>query len=261
MGRLCRTGARKGRKFQAGLRDGLSRATTASSSALAAFELGLKGEGNMENLLILGVVIVGIIVVVAGLAFAVAKFYRTVEQGRALIINKIKREPIVTFTGSIVVPIIHRAEMMDISVKTIEIDRKGKEGLICKDNIRADIKVTSSAVLFTFTKKKSFPAPLRQGAKSDQPCWHHLCIVDDHHITSPQNLREITNVRMIDRLTGSIDQHQSRIRSIRESFLSDEFSRQIIVVPAEFITNIFGASHTLRQCSERRMKLIGWTRP
>jgi uncharacterized membrane protein YqiK len=41
-----------------------------------------------------------------------------------------------------VYPIIHRAEVMDISVKTIEIDRRGKEGLICKDNIRADIKVT-----------------------------------------------------------------------------------------------------------------------
>jgi uncharacterized membrane protein YqiK len=37
---------------------------------------------------------------------------------------------------------MHRAEVMDISVKTIEIDRRGKEGLICKDNIRADIKVT-----------------------------------------------------------------------------------------------------------------------
>jgi uncharacterized membrane protein YqiK len=31
---------------------------------------------------------------------------------------------------------------MDISLKTVEIDRRGKEGLICKDNIRADIKVT-----------------------------------------------------------------------------------------------------------------------
>ncbi|HED33443.1 MAG TPA: hypothetical protein ENJ08_04385, partial [Gammaproteobacteria bacterium] len=27
------------------------------------------------------------------------------------------------------------------SLKTIEIDRRGKDGLICKDNIRADIKV------------------------------------------------------------------------------------------------------------------------
>jgi uncharacterized membrane protein YqiK len=38
--------------------------------------------------------------------------------------------------------IVARAEVMDISVKTIEIDRRGKEGLICRDNIRADIKVT-----------------------------------------------------------------------------------------------------------------------
>ena len=30
---------------------------------------------------------------------------------------------------------------MDISVKRIEIDRTGKNGLICKDNMRADIKV------------------------------------------------------------------------------------------------------------------------
>ena len=48
----------------------------------------------------------------------------------------------VTFTGKIVLPVVHRAEMMDISVKTIEIDRSGHEGLICKDNIRADIRIT-----------------------------------------------------------------------------------------------------------------------
>jgi uncharacterized membrane protein YqiK len=48
----------------------------------------------------------------------------------------------VTFTGALVMPVIHRAEIMDISLKTIEIDRRGKEGLICQDNIRADIKVT-----------------------------------------------------------------------------------------------------------------------
>ena len=40
-----------------------------------------------------------------------------------------------------VIPVIHKAEIMDTSVKTIEIDRRGKEGLICQDNIRADIKV------------------------------------------------------------------------------------------------------------------------
>lgn len=70
-----------------------------------------------------------------------AKFYRKVEQGYALIVNTLRAEPDVTFTGRMVYPIIHKAELMDISVKTIEIDRSGQQGLICKDNIRADIKV------------------------------------------------------------------------------------------------------------------------
>jgi uncharacterized membrane protein YqiK len=80
--------------------------------------------------------------IVFGGALMVMKFYRKVEQGKALIVNTLKSEPEVTFTGKIVIPIIHKSEVMDISVKTIEIDRRGKEGLICQDNIRADIKVT-----------------------------------------------------------------------------------------------------------------------
>lgn len=72
----------------------------------------------------------------------IAKFYRQVDQGKALIVNTMGKEPIVTFTGRTVVPVINRAEVMDISVKTIEIARTGKDGLICADNIRADIKVT-----------------------------------------------------------------------------------------------------------------------
>ena len=85
---------------------------------------------------------IGFIIFFAFIAAMWAKFYRKVEQGKALIVNKMRAEPDVTFTGSVVYPIFHKAEIMDISVKTIEIDRRGKEGLICKDNIRADIKVT-----------------------------------------------------------------------------------------------------------------------
>ncbi|MEZ4390703.1 MAG: hypothetical protein R3A48_06365 [Polyangiales bacterium] len=88
------------------------------------------------------VVAVALALVVIGVLTLLARFYRQVDQGKALIVNTLKAEPLVTFTGAIVYPIIHRAEVMDISVKTIEIDRRGKEGLICKDNIRADIKVT-----------------------------------------------------------------------------------------------------------------------
>ena len=65
------------------------------------------------------------------------------EQGKALIRTRVgEKEPQVFFTGAWVWPVIHKLEFMDISVKTIEIDRSGSDGLICRDNIRADIKVT-----------------------------------------------------------------------------------------------------------------------
>src|SRR5215510_4629650 len=82
------------------------------------------------------------IIICFGIFVSVAKFYRQVDQGKVLIVNTMKVEPTVTFTGAVVLPIVHRAEVMDISLKTVEIDRRGKEGLICQDNIRADIKVT-----------------------------------------------------------------------------------------------------------------------
>lgn len=92
----------------------------------------------MEMLLIA----TGILTVfILGMFAMFAKFYHKVEQGYAMIVNTLRSEPDVTFTGRMVYPIIHIRELMEISLKTIEIDRSGKEGLICKDNIRADIKV------------------------------------------------------------------------------------------------------------------------
>jgi uncharacterized membrane protein YqiK len=76
-----------------------------------------------------------------GMATLFVRLYRKVEQGKALIVSTLK-DVDVTFTGRVVLPVVHKAEVMDISVKTIEIDRSGKDGLICQDNIRADIKVT-----------------------------------------------------------------------------------------------------------------------
>jgi uncharacterized membrane protein YqiK len=89
----------------------------------------------------LGVLLAVILIVVLGVIFVITRLFRKVEQGRALIISKVKRVD-VTFTGAVVLPIIHKAEFMDISVKTIDIERTGHEGLICQDNIRADIRIT-----------------------------------------------------------------------------------------------------------------------
>ncbi|MEI5525657.1 flotillin family protein [Streptomyces brasiliscabiei] len=85
---------------------------------------------------------IGALVAVCLLAvLVVARLFRKVEQGKALIVSKMRKVD-VTFTGQVVLPVLHKAEVMDISVKTIEITRAGREGLICQDNIRADIRIS-----------------------------------------------------------------------------------------------------------------------
>jgi len=66
--------------------------------------------------------------------------YKKVDQGQALVRNGVGGTH-VTFSGMVVIPAFHVLEIMDISVKRVEIDRHGPTGLICKDNLRADIKV------------------------------------------------------------------------------------------------------------------------
>lgn len=96
----------------------------------------------MNDVVVLWIsVAVGIFVVFMGIILMLARLYKKVEQGRAMIINKMGNEPVVTFTGGVVIPVFHKMEIMDISLKTIEVDRSGSDGLICNDNIRADIKV------------------------------------------------------------------------------------------------------------------------
>src|SRR5215813_6485881 len=91
----------------------------------------------------LALVLIGIgAILVLGVLVLVARTWRQVDQGYAMIVNKMGKEPKVTFTGAIVLPIVNRMEIMDLSVKTIHVARRGKDGLICMDNIRADINVT-----------------------------------------------------------------------------------------------------------------------
>ncbi|WP_321350903.1 flotillin family protein [Halopseudomonas oceani] len=68
-------------------------------------------------------------------------FYIKVPQGTALIVNDMSSTPKVHFTGALVYPVIYKKEFMKISLLTLEVDRRGKDGLICQDNLRADITV------------------------------------------------------------------------------------------------------------------------
>jgi len=87
--------------------------------------------------------IAGIIVAVVasvGLIFWILSMYKKTVQG-IVILRTGYGGTKVFFNAGIVIPIIHRMESMDISVKKLEIAREGKAGLICKDNMRADIQV------------------------------------------------------------------------------------------------------------------------
>ncbi|HRZ99373.1 MAG TPA: flotillin family protein, partial [Candidatus Paceibacterota bacterium] len=91
------------------------------------------------NVLITFLALIGA-VVAAGIAVLVVRCYRKVEQGQALVRTG-QGGTKVAFSGMLVFPVIHKAEYINISVHRIEIDRRGTAGLICKDNLRADITV------------------------------------------------------------------------------------------------------------------------
>ncbi|MBA9047049.1 MULTISPECIES: flotillin family protein [Streptomyces] len=88
----------------------------------------------------LGVLVAACVIIAVLLLLGFSRLYRKVDQSQALIVSKTRRVD-VSFTGQVVLPILHKAEVMDISVKTIEISRSGRDGLICRDNIRADIRI------------------------------------------------------------------------------------------------------------------------
>lgn len=94
----------------------------------------------LSEILTLGFVVLAVILV--GTFFLLATCYKKVEQGTAIIRNGVGGTK-VSFVGMLVIPVLHRKELMDISVKRVEINRtgEGSEGLICRDNLRADVKV------------------------------------------------------------------------------------------------------------------------
>ncbi|WP_406269222.1 SPFH domain-containing protein [Streptomyces sp. NBC_00191] len=89
----------------------------------------------------IGLLVAVVLLIAIAMLLVISRLFRKVEQGKALIVSKMRKVD-VTFTGQVVLPVLHKAEVMDISVKTIDISRTGRDGLICRDNIRADIRIS-----------------------------------------------------------------------------------------------------------------------
>ena len=96
----------------------------------------------MESILPIIGIGIGVLLFLIIVYFAIiAMFYKKIPQGQALIRTGFGGTKVATDKGLYTVPVFHKTEIMDISVKKIQIERLAHEGLICKDNMRADIKV------------------------------------------------------------------------------------------------------------------------
>lgn len=98
--------------------------------------------------LVLTFTIVTILLIGFSLMFLKA-FYQRVEQGSVLIVHRVSKEPLVSFQGAFVFPVIHKAEKMDITMKIIKIDRLYENCLVSKDNV----KIALQASFFVFINK------------------------------------------------------------------------------------------------------------
>ncbi len=101
--------------------------------------LFIEGLSGISGFILLAI---GVIVFLVIAFFVVlSMFYKKIPQGKAIVRTGVGGSKVAFNKGMYVVPVFHKMEIMDISVKKIEIARMENDGLICKDNIRADIKV------------------------------------------------------------------------------------------------------------------------
>lgn len=95
----------------------------------------------MKEAELIALALVGVftLALVVGVPLLYSRLYVKVDCGHVLIVTRLP-EIHVYFSGGVVIPIVHRAETMDITVKVLSIDRRGKEGIHCRDDIRADLQ-------------------------------------------------------------------------------------------------------------------------
>ncbi|MFT5522793.1 MAG: flotillin [Pirellulaceae bacterium] len=95
----------------------------------------------MNGYVIFGLTAGGLFILLVGILIMVSNWYRKVGPEEAIVRSGMGGLSIAVGRGLMVYPVVHRYEIMDLSIKRIEIRRRGEEGLICQDNIRADIEV------------------------------------------------------------------------------------------------------------------------
>jgi len=103
---------------------------------------GPEGEGSIgtvgESLVPMAAIVGVVLVAMAAIVVLYARSYVKVEPGHALVVTKPGRIE-VSFDAALVLPLVHRAETIDLRTQTVVIERRGKRGLVCRDGVRADV--------------------------------------------------------------------------------------------------------------------------
>ena len=93
----------------------------------------------MEQIILIAVTVVFLLFLL--FLGVLASFYKKIPQGKSIVRTGVGGTKVAFNKGMYVIPVLHKMEIMDISLKKVQIERMLHDGLICKDNIRADIKV------------------------------------------------------------------------------------------------------------------------
>lgn len=84
-------------------------------------------------------VLIGLILGIGGLLFLGSRRWLTTT--RALVITR-HGKTTVHFQPRWVIPFLHTAEEIDLAIQPITVVRSGREGLICRDSVRVDVRAT-----------------------------------------------------------------------------------------------------------------------
>lgn len=94
----------------------------------------------MELLIPLAATLLIILLFGAGLVWMFNSFLQRPGSHQAMIVHK-SRGPTVLLQGAaLVIPVVMRVEWMDLKVKQLKLERRGAEGIHCKDGVRVDVE-------------------------------------------------------------------------------------------------------------------------
>lgn len=92
--------------------------------------------------MLLGITTGATLVMVVGAALLYGRAVVKAEQGHALVVSRPNGDD-VRFGSTVVLPLIHRAEVIDLRAQTLVIDRQAERGVSCRDGVRVDVVLTA----------------------------------------------------------------------------------------------------------------------